>query len=137
MRTVAVAAVLALGSLLALSAGTARAYPPTSWVSTGVLAAPRTAQTATLLPSGKVLVVGGQGTGTSAGLASAELYDPASGMWTSAGPMAMARRHHTATLLSSGKVLVSGGTADGNNALASRNCMIRQRTHGRRPRPWL
>jgi hypothetical protein len=62
--------------------------------------------TATLLPSGKVLVVGGDGYGI---LASAELYDPKANSWTSAGSLSTARMQHTATLLPNGKVLVVGG----------------------------
>ena len=41
--------------------------------------------TATLLPNGKVLVAGGRGGGF---LASAELYDPATGTWTATGSLA-------------------------------------------------
>jgi N-acetylneuraminic acid mutarotase len=68
----------------------------------------RANHTATLLPDGKVLVVGG-GSGGFDLLASAELYDPGNGSWTTTGKMNEARTGHTATLLPDGKVLVAGG----------------------------
>jgi hypothetical protein len=60
-----------------------------------------------LLPNGKVLVAGGLGTGGY--LASAELYDPASGSWSATGSLGTPREFHTATLLPNGKGLVAGG----------------------------
>src|SRR5438876_963062 len=82
-----------------------------SWVTTGSLATARELHTATLLPSGKVLVAGGAG-GTGE-LSSAELYDPATGSWSSTGGLATGRWHHTATLLPSGQVLVAAGANTG------------------------
>ncbi len=79
-----------------------------SWTATGNLGTPRDSHTATLLPSGKVLVAAGEGFG--AALSSAELYDPATGLWTATGSLGTRRESHTATLLPSGKVLVAGGT---------------------------
>ncbi len=76
----------------------------------------RKAHTATSLPNGNVLVVGG--TGGSGALASAELYNPGNATWSAVGPLARARSGHTATLLPNGNVLVVGGTAD-TSALAS------------------
>jgi N-acetylneuraminic acid mutarotase len=93
-----------------------------SWSTAGALATARSNQTATLLPSGKVLVTGGltSVSSTSVGyLASAELYDPVSSSWSSAGAMASARYQQTATLLPSGKVLVVGGADNNFNPLAS------------------
>jgi large repetitive protein len=66
-----------------------------------------TNHTATVLPSGKVLVAGGYS--SSGYQAGAELYDPATGTWTSAGTLTDARASHTATLLSNGKVVIAGG----------------------------
>jgi hypothetical protein len=80
------------------------------------MATARHTHSAILLPDGKVLVAGGYG--SSGILASAELYDPASGTWSSTGSMATARTDHSATLLPGGKVLVAGGGND-SGALAS------------------
>jgi N-acetylneuraminic acid mutarotase len=103
----------------------AELYEPASgtWSSAGSLTTARHSHTATLLPTGKVLVVGGESSGFSV-LASAELYDPATGTWSSTGSLATARRYHTATLLTSGpnagKVLVAGGaTGTASSRLAS------------------
>jgi hypothetical protein len=74
------------------------------------MAKARAGHTATLLPDGTVLVVGGNGDGSEPGqLATAELFDPGSGRWTPTGSMAKARAGHTATLLPDGTVLVVGG----------------------------
>jgi len=99
-----------------------------TFAATGALVTARYAHTATLLPSGRVLVSGGIGQiGVTGGgvnvsgtiLASAELYDPATGIWTATGAMATARDFHTATLLPSGLVLVSGGLDSLGAQLAS------------------
>ena len=78
-----------------------------SWTRTGSMGTARYNHTATLLPSAKVLVAGGENFPDF--FSSAELYDPASGTWTATGSMNIARYWHTATLLPSGKVLVAGG----------------------------
>ena len=79
-----------------------------SSIPTGDLHKARYLHTATLLPDGKVLVVGGSGNRGS--LAdSAELYDPDKHIWSVASPLNKARLGHTATLLPNGKVLVTGG----------------------------
>jgi Galactose oxidase, central domain len=79
---------------------------------TGRLTTRRDAHTATLLPNGKVLVAGGEEVnegGFAVLLASAELYDPASGLFSLTGSMVTGRELHTATLMGNGKVLVAGG----------------------------
>jgi len=81
---------------------------------TGSMTDTRWSHTATLLPNGKVLVAGGftnPSTNQNAQpvLASAELYDPATGTWTPTGSMSTRRALHVAQLLPNGKVLVAGG----------------------------
>ncbi len=70
--------------------------------------------TATLLPNGKVLLVGG-GTTTNGEYSeskTSELFDPATNTFTPAASMATGRSWHTATLLNNGKVLIAGGGYD-------------------------
>ena len=84
----------------------ARASSPT-----GQMTVERGLHTATLLADGRVLVVGGFTTGLSA-LASAELFDPATGAFSPTGSMATGRAVQIATLLQDGRVLVAGGASD-------------------------
>lgn len=87
-----------------------------TWSSAGQMANARSGHTATLLPNGHVLVVGGSD--GNATLASVEDYDPAANRWVSDQPMSVARWLHTSTLLASGQLFVLGG-ADGNTVLNS------------------
>jgi hypothetical protein len=78
---------------------------------TAVMNAARWRATATLLPSGKVLIVGG--ISLSSYLSSAELYDPATNSFAAASDtpaMNGGRVDATATLLASGQVLIAGGS---------------------------
>lgn len=69
---------------------------------------PRSGHSATLLPSGKVLIAGGMRRNQDF-YKSAELYDPATGRFQVTGEMSLSRVGHIAVLLSSGKVLIAGG----------------------------
>src|SRR5262249_45321753 len=75
---------------------------PGSFSATGSMTTLRKFHTATLLSNGKVLVTGGVA-GSGIFLASAEVYDPATGTFSATGSMATSRYQHTATLLSNGK----------------------------------
>src|SRR5687767_4284541 len=73
--------------------------------------AERAAHSATLLPDGKVLIVGGfreEGTQEIA-IASAEIFDPTTNTFTPTSDMNEPRNGHPATLLPNGKVLLAGG----------------------------
>lgn len=77
---------------------------------TGVMSASRHRHTATLLSDGKVLIVGGaQDAEFGNPIASAEVYDPATGTFRPTGSMSNPRADHTANLLANGKVLITGG----------------------------
>ena len=73
---------------------------------------------ATLLPNGMVLVVGGSGRDFAV-LASAELYDPGTGTWVETGSPTVARQGHRAILLLDGTVLIMGGTGALGSPLTS------------------
>jgi hypothetical protein len=104
--------VLVAGGYQGVALSSCEIYDPSTgiWTLTGSMSTTRWFHTATLLPNGTVLVVGGVGAANdTTDLASAEIFNPATGTWTPTGTMSTARYRHTATLLSNGTVLVAGG----------------------------
>ena len=112
------ATVLADGRVLLAGVTRAEVYDPRtgSWIRTGPMIEERYGHTATLLPDERVLIAGGVHVpadgSEGVALASAEVFDPATGTWEETGAMDDARHRHTATLLRNGLVLVAGGIAD-------------------------
>jgi N-acetylneuraminic acid mutarotase len=125
------ATVLANGTVLAAGGATETAltgggllasteiYDPTAgtWTPAGTMNDARENHTATLLPSGMVLVAGGYD--ANGPTATAELYDPSSSTWSYVTPMSTARAFAESILLPNGNVLVVGGYIDESGDLAT------------------
>ena len=86
----------------------AELYDPTNgtWSTVAPLTTARYIHTASLLPSGRVLVTGGI---NGPFLASTEIYDPATGTWSPGAPLATGRYWQNATLLPGGNLLITAG----------------------------
>jgi N-acetylneuraminic acid mutarotase len=113
--------VLVVGGLSApfpsSSLASAELYDPTTnaWTPAARMSAGRSRHTATLLPDGRVLVVGGLSVTLRDGgvfpnqPVSAEIYNPLTNSWSATVPMSLYRLDQTATPLRDGRVLVAGG----------------------------
>jgi len=89
-------------------------YKTNKFAPTGSMSMPRAMPTATWLSTpGTLLVTGGLSASDSTGpLASAELYNAATGQFTPTGSMYTPRYNHAASELQDGTVLVTGGRCD-------------------------
>jgi Kelch motif protein/galactose oxidase-like protein len=98
-------------------------YDPTTgkWTAgANMMLSPRTGATATLLPSGKILIAGGFSNNGSPALNTAEIYDPSNGTFVATdNNMTDPRAFHTATLLANGKVLLDSGMTDNTGNLST------------------
>jgi len=94
--------------------GSAELWDPVTgtFTPTGTLSPARNHASATLLQDGRVLVAGGfagKHEYPSNAVATADLWDPATGSFTETGSLVVARAGHSATLLPDGRVMVTGG----------------------------
>jgi len=111
------ATLLANGEVLVVggSGNSTELYDPVTggWSPTGNLNTARVGHSAVRLANGKVLVAGGfiynRNENHYTFLATAEIYDPGTGVWSVAGSLNVARTGAAATLLADGSVLVAGG----------------------------
>jgi hypothetical protein len=86
----------------------------TGWTAAEAMKVARFDHAAVRLNDGRILVAGGS-SASGAALASAEIYDPATGHWTLTGSMSQARYGMTMTLLGNDTVLVAGGYSSGSS----------------------
>lgn len=92
-----------------------------TWRGAAAMKWAREGHTATVLPDGRVLVIGGLDL-QSFPISEAEVYDPGRDTWSSAGYLSgeVGLTGHTATLLGDGRVLVAGG--EGPRGLVGQPC---------------
>lgn len=90
---------------------------PTAEVTTiATLETPRLGHTVTVLPSGHLIVIGGENLDRDA-IATIEEIDPVAGTAEEVAELPAPRSNHTATLLADGRILVVGGGTSSANGL--------------------
>ena len=112
-------------------------YDPTTgqWKTVSEMTIPRSFFTTTLMPTGKVVAVGGRiHTGPDYfdyhAIAWADLYDPVTKKWSATGTMSISREDHSTSLLSNGQVLVAGGTTVDFNGITVASAELYDSTIG-------
>jgi hypothetical protein len=81
-----------------------------TWSATGSMAEFRQAHASAILPSQKIIAIGGADKDYNYSK-TCEIYDAASGTWSNTGSMSIERLNHDAIVLNNGKVLVGGGAS--------------------------
>jgi predicted GH43/DUF377 family glycosyl hydrolase len=92
-----------------------------TWSATGTLLSNRAGHQLVLLPTGKILALGGNSDGSHTPKADCELYDPSSGIWSATGSLSSPRSGMAATVLPNGLILASGG---GEGAAIVNTCQL-------------
>jgi hypothetical protein len=90
---------------------TAEIYDPSTdtFSATGTLKVARGIHAAAVLPDGRVLISGGNGTAPDISPLNTEIFDPATGQFSPGGDLRTPRDSHAAVTLTDGRVLVIGG----------------------------
>ena len=90
------------------------AYGNGTWIRTGPLPQAVWAAASVLMSDGRVMVLGGSsGPSSQEAVATAAIFDPATGRWTVVTPMLQPRTYAMAVTLADGSVLVAGGSRNG------------------------
>lgn len=121
----------------------AEVWDPTTGLFTpaGSLARGRIGHTATLLPDGRVLILGGEGIVDVVGnrgyrdFPGAELWDPVTGTFSAAPSLVETRADHSAILLTDGRILVVGGQGPEDGGIFLRSVEIYDPNGGVLPTP--
>jgi uncharacterized protein (DUF2147 family) len=116
--------VLITGGTNSIGLASAEIYDPATgkFSKTGSMTVARQDHAASLLADGRVLVAGGTANGATGPfgvLASAEVYDPATGKFKATGSMAARRDGPAAAALADGSVVIVGGTDQNSKSLNS------------------
>ncbi|MBL9039406.1 MAG: hypothetical protein JNG84_12885 [Archangium sp.] len=94
------------------------------WSAVAPMREARNGHTATLLPDGKVLVVGGMRERRNL-LRSAEVFDPATTSWTPFAPLHAGRWQHSAVVTTAGDVWVIGGRGATNGPMVETEHLVK------------
>jgi hypothetical protein len=97
------------GRVFVMGGGSAEVFDPATSTFSSLRGMRANHYLATRLPDGRVLLTGGQSESGQI-LATAELFDPASGRFERTGDMTTARVKHAAAVLPNGRVLIIGGS---------------------------
>ena len=85
-----------------------------TWTRTAPLPQAKWGSGSCVLPDGRVMVVGGTtGSSSNQAVATAAIFDPATGRWTVLTPMLQPRAYPMAVTMTDGSVLVAGGSRSG------------------------